>query len=153
MATMSQTRSLITRGGELPISPSDNEKGKSQYKGVDFLNDAKEAPASLHEIVWECQDCDVKLISINGKRSFDTKYGIKPYTQSWDRFISLDRNCKHERKVWSDHYCKVCGKRLSNHKSIEREMGHVCYSKTKQARLDMTIAKEIRERHFDHKGW
>jgi len=41
MATMSQTRSLITRGGELPISPSDNEKGKSQYKDVDFLNDAE----------------------------------------------------------------------------------------------------------------
>ncbi|MGB9659284.1 MAG: hypothetical protein ACPLY9_01980 [Nitrososphaerales archaeon] len=104
------------------------------------------------EIVWECQDCDVKLISINGKRRFDTKHGIKPYTQSWDRFLSLDRNCKHEHKVWSDHYCKACGKRLSNPKSIEREMGHVCYSKTKKARAEMAIAKEIRERHFDHEG-
>jgi len=104
------------------------------------------------EIIWECQDCDVKLVSIDGKRKFATRYGIRPYTRSWDELISFDRDCKHERKVWSDYYCKVCGKRLSNPKSIEREMGHVCYSKTKQARLDMTIAKEIRERHFDHEG-
>jgi hypothetical protein len=41
MATMYPIRSPNTRGGELPISPSVLREGKSQYKGVDFLDDAK----------------------------------------------------------------------------------------------------------------
>ena len=49
MATMSQTRSLITRGGEVPISPSDNEKGTSQYKDADFLSDVEDPRISSED--------------------------------------------------------------------------------------------------------
>ncbi|MEM3383819.1 MAG: DUF6011 domain-containing protein [Nitrososphaerales archaeon] len=98
------------------------------------------------EVIWECQDCDVKAIAINGRRKFETKQGIKPFTKSWDNYLMLTRGCNHENKVYGENYCRICGRKLTNSKSIDRAIGPVCWHHPQKARADMIIAKEIRER-------
>lgn len=98
------------------------------------------------ELIWECQDCDVKAIVINNRRKFKTKHGIKPFTKSWDNYLMLTRKCNHRNKVYGKSYCRICGRKLTNSKSIDRAIGPVCWHHSQKARANMIIAKEIRER-------
>ena len=89
------------------------------------------------ERIWKCSNCDVQLVLINSKRKFKTNQGIKPYTKSWDRYLSLTRNCKHEQKIYGKNYCRICGMKLTNQKSVEREIGPVCWHNSQLARQDL----------------
>jgi len=105
------------------------------------------------ELVWECQDCGLRTILQNGKRHREyPQLDVSKYSDSFAMLLeerrllnAKVRNCRHEHKIYGENYCRICGKRLTNPKSVDREIGPVCFKHSQKARADMMIAKEIRK--------
>ncbi|MEM3510638.1 MAG: DUF6011 domain-containing protein [Nitrososphaerales archaeon] len=71
------------------------------------------------EVLWRCPDCGVEKVT-EDRGSYKRSY--ERYTDY--ELFKRNRGCTHPKVV-----CQICGRPLSQHTSLERGVGPVCWVK------------------------